>query len=76
MEHIRYTAAPERYDGFGTRTLEASGLVHTRSGNAVRKVSILDKHLYWQEMRYGSGLFPSWQQGDLSLVLRTGEVRQ
>jgi hypothetical protein len=52
---IRYTTAPEVYDGFGTRTLDPDAGT-TDSGRTLRRVAIEDRHLEWQDGRYGSGL--------------------
>lgn len=54
---IRYTTAPEAYDGFGTRTLyNRCGF---DNGKPVRRVEIQVPHLEWQEQRYGSGMHVS-----------------
>lgn len=51
---IRYTTAPECYDGFGTRTLiPAAG---EDRGLRVRKVHVWQESLMWQSDRYASGL--------------------
>jgi hypothetical protein len=51
----RLTDAPESYDGFGTKTVEVTEFVN-RNSEPIRKVKIEEANLYWQEMRYSSGL--------------------
>lgn len=55
---LRYTTAPEVYDGFGSNTVQTDAGEDHR-GMPVRLVSIEAKHLDWQETRYGSGLHGS-----------------
>ncbi len=59
LTHIRYTTAPEAYDGFGTVTLELLPTLHNRgSDKPFRKVEIQDEALGWQIARYESGMYP------------------
>lgn len=58
MSHIRYTTAPDAYDGFGTVTLETLPLKNQHSDNPYRKVEIQDEALDWQTSRYASGMYP------------------
>lgn len=51
--YIRYTTAPEAYDGFGTKS---RGVVAMDNDKPVRMVEINPEHLNWQEGRYGSGM--------------------
>lgn len=51
---FRVTKSPECYDGFGTKSVDA--MPPTKGGKPWRMVAIEKKSLYWQEMRYSSGL--------------------
>jgi len=59
----RFTTAPVEYDGFGTRTVRVIG---RDNGRDVREVEIDERHLAWQETRYGSGMHPSWTPADVA----------
>lgn len=52
----RYTTAPERYDGFGTKTLEHLETTDGRGRN-YREIIIPNDAIDWQLSRYGSGGF-------------------
>lgn len=54
IRKIRFTDAPEAYDGFGTQTIDV-GYGKTFRG-AIRKVEIHPEHLEWQVNRYQSGM--------------------
>lgn len=60
---VRYTTAPEVYDGFGTETVERMGVTN-RNGDEWRRVEILDEHADWQIGRYNSGLHPALVESD------------
>lgn len=53
-----FTTAPEAYDGFGTKTIEANA-GKASNGKQWRKVQILDRHFEWQNGRNGSGFHPT-----------------
>ena len=53
---IRYTDAPEDYDGFGTHTTQAE-YATLRKGRVLRQVEIDHEYLDWQSMRYQSGIY-------------------
>jgi hypothetical protein len=57
--HIVWTTAPEAYDGFGTQTLEESGVFY---GKPLRRVAIEPSNYVYQTSRYRSGLHPSWEE--------------
>ena len=63
---IRYTTAPETYDGFGTKTLEKD-LTALKSDprKTVRKVEIPESAQTWQETRYSSGLHLCMSEEDV-----------
>ena len=56
---IAYTTAPDAYDGFGTVTLSEAGLLDRKP---LRKVQIEQAHYDWQSMRYGSGMYPCFDE--------------
>ncbi len=66
---IRYTTAPESYDGFGTRTLAVMGKVYE---NTIRRVEIKLQHLDWQECRYASGLHYSNTEDEYQRLVKCG----
>ena len=49
----RFTTAPVSYDGFGTVRVKEVGKANKKT---VWEVEIKEDALYWQEMRYGSGM--------------------
>ncbi len=53
-----YTDAPDRYDGFGTRTVRIIGTMTcgSHAGQPVREVQTPAEHVQWQRLRYMSGL--------------------
>jgi hypothetical protein len=51
---VRYTTAPDAYDGFGTEELMGHA-GRDNGGLTVRKVAIRRENLDWQEARYASG---------------------
>lgn len=66
-----YTDAPERYDGFGTKTVKILGTIS--AGRPVRLVETPDEHIEWQRTRYGSGMYfaadeTEWQRIKFLLV--------
>lgn len=65
---VRYTTAPEAYDGFGTTHLGVVGKDANR-GKAYRKVLINPQHLTWQSMRYGSGCCACFDQAEFDKLL-------
>lgn len=70
MREVRYTNAPEAYDGFGTKTLRVVGT--DKRDRPIREVSIEPDHFKWQSMRYRSGMHPCWtreQLGELQDLL-------
>jgi hypothetical protein len=68
---IRYTTASERYDGFGTETVEVTKFVDNR-GREFRKVSILPENYDWQTLRYGSGLHVAYDEEQFNLERADG----
>lgn len=54
------TTAPEAFDGFGTFTVGGVPLPADAPENA-RAVAIEVRHVEWQTLRYGSGLFAARQ---------------
>lgn len=77
MHRFYYTTAPEAYDGFGTKTVEAAWTWVSKSNGArkpVRKVSIPYEHFEWQSMRYGSGLHPTWTEEQFQEERRYGYI--
>lgn len=54
-----FTAAPDDFDGFGTRTVRFTSYLNHR-GRRLREVEIENQHLEWQLSRYGSGLFRAY----------------
>jgi hypothetical protein len=58
VTHIRFTTAPEPYDGFDTETLEVLPFKNRQGSTPYRKVAIQDVHLEWQTERYASGMYP------------------
>lgn len=59
---IRYTTAPEDYDGFGTKTIVGNVAHLVQRGEivqdrVVREISIEPQNLSWQTMRYSSGSY-------------------
>lgn len=67
---IAYTAASEKYDGFGTQTVEVTEY-KTKNGEAIRKVSIPEKSYEWQTSRYSSGNRPAFSQQDFDAYKNT-----
>lgn len=67
---IRYTTASTNYDGFGTRTLDPEAGMDR--SHTVRKVEIDDRHLQWQESRYGSGLHSSLDEAQWQRLCAAG----
>jgi hypothetical protein len=65
---VRYTTAPEAYDGFGTITVRVVG---TFAGKPLRCVAIQPAHLEWQTCRYNSGLHPCWTQAQFYKDVQT-----
>ncbi len=53
---LRYTDAPEAYDGFGTRTIDPNAGVD-KNGRVIRLVAIEEAHRVWQVSRYESGAY-------------------
>jgi hypothetical protein len=51
---VTYTTAPESYDGFGTRTVDAV-VGRLKGGTEVRRVETPSEHVNWQRQRYHSG---------------------
>lgn len=72
--HIRYTAASDRYDGFGTETLAVLPLRFRGSDAPYRKVQITDEALNWQTQRYSSGVYPSLDQATFDDWVATGLI--
>lgn len=74
---VRYTSAPEAYDGFGTHTTDTEVAVDHR-GRVLRKAAIDPEHLNWQSMRYSSGLYACLSEEQLDEAVRHGiyELRQ
>jgi hypothetical protein len=58
VTHIRFTTAPDVYDGFGTETLEVLPFKNQHGRTPYRKVEIPDQSLEWQTERYASGMYP------------------
>ncbi len=57
---IRYTDAPESYDGFGTRTIQTLRAKRQDGReSSLRVVQIDDEYDDWQRGRYASGLYQS-----------------
>jgi hypothetical protein len=58
---IRYTTAPDAYDGFGTVTLEILPYRNSSGRTPYRKVEIPveAQRNSWQVDRYHSGLYPA-----------------
>lgn len=50
-----FTAAPDAYDGFSTRTVRVVGK-DNRRGGPVREVTVERRDYEWQTGRYGSGM--------------------
>lgn len=71
--HLRVTAAPKAYDGFGTISI-----YEYDSGNkatSFRLVLIREEHLAWQVGRYQSGMFTptmpeEWQYAEVVEKMR------
>lgn len=68
---IRFTTAPQDYDGFGTKTLDPKYAI-THHGDPIRKVEIHNDHLVWQTMRYASGLHRASTEAELADEIRYG----
>lgn len=66
----RFTAAPEDYDGFGTRTIGPAGA--SDRGRPVREVEIPADTLDWQASRYYSGMFGCLSRAEFNALLRDG----
>jgi hypothetical protein len=65
------TNAPQRYDGFGTFEVYDSGPKDRSDADQTRFVLVDDKHLEWQQGRYGSGLYVSKvEENDLTNWVR------
>ena len=59
-QHIRYTTAPDSYDGFGTTSAKTD--FKDNRERHYRCVKIKDDALEWQLNRYGSGLHTALDQ--------------
>lgn len=72
--HVRYTTAPEAYDGFSTRTVEPD--CGKDGGKTVRKVTIAARDLAWQEGRYASGMYGSLDRAGYDKLRKAGLITQ
>ena len=70
---IRYTTAPEAYDGFGTRTARVAG---DDGGKPIRMVLIESDALQWQDTRYASGMHCCWTQEMFDRACASGLVNR
>ncbi len=66
---VRFTTAPEDYDGFGTVSEGVRGIV---CGKPVRRVRIRPGALQWQESRYASGMHASVTAEEFRRSVRAG----